>query len=302
MRRKPWFCCDRDLSRPQQHSWSQTCFSRTGETGSGWESRWEHEGGNPRRTNYPSHMWASRGFRRNFRESCLDGACRGCGRSGFQRGRRCGAKASESGFKSIRNEITDGSSHFLSAPGFQSDLRFGIVDGDGMGQGRGSDPDERGSLHPVRELLGHPVGGGSDDLEVVVDSGACHASLFARFRSAMHFRVDSGVMVAGIDFGPEGAENRHQARIKRPGADDGFLSGILPHATPGGPMPPRQPPLDARPVDRPGRQHDGGGWWRRGRHRWGGLRRRRPFAGGSRHRRSRPRNRKCRSARHFGGS
>ena len=109
-----------------------------------------------------------------------------------------------SGLETVGDEIADGSSDFLSTPGFHADVRAGLVGVDRMGERGRANSNEGGPVDAEGKLLRHPIGRGSDDLEVVIDGGTRHVDTFDRTGGAMQL-------------GPEVPLGMSQGRIFVPG-------------------------------------------------------------------------------------
>ena len=123
-----------------------------------------------------------------------------------------------SGLKPIRDEIADRTPDFLPTPGFKPDVRIRVVSGDGMGKSGRSDPNKGCSVHPEGELLRHPIGRGSHDLEVVVDGGTGHAGAFVEIPGAMHLFRRELISVTPTGIGPKWVDSGHQADTNDSGA------------------------------------------------------------------------------------
>ena len=84
----------------------------------------------------------------------------------------------ESGLVAVGDEISDGAADFLATPGLQTESGIRVVTFDGLGERDGSDPDQRFSLNPERQLAGHPVRRGGHYFKLVVDGGGWHGGDF----------------------------------------------------------------------------------------------------------------------------
>jgi hypothetical protein len=92
----------------------------------------------------------------------------------------------DSDFEPAGDDLSNGPTDMFSAPGLESDRHGGIMGGDRIRQSGGTRPDQGSPGHPIRELLRHPIGRGSDDFELVVDIGRRHGRGFVAIAVAMH--------------------------------------------------------------------------------------------------------------------